>query len=173
MKWIKICSGSLTMSGERFSDLAAITMYYFGRFEVKVDEICQEAFVKAHTRKLSSWSVWLNSRAKKERNNYISLFPVLLVLNIASHIWKMYTSQIKMKKIYILKHYPSPPPPSFPRPWDICLELSYLQPLIEKNPGSAPVEVKARLRHAYRVIDHGYAHILLLQQRRTHLALFW
>ena len=45
------------MSGERFSDLVGMTMYYFGRFEVEVDEICQEAFVKAHPRKLSSWSV--------------------------------------------------------------------------------------------------------------------
>ena len=53
-----------------------------------------------------------------------------------------------MKKIYILKHYPSPSPPSLLRPWDVCLELSYLQPPLWKNPGSAPVKVKARLRHA-------------------------
>ena len=46
------------MSGERFSDLASSDhMYYFGKLEVEVDEICQEAFVKAHPRKLSSWSV--------------------------------------------------------------------------------------------------------------------
>ena len=40
------------MSEERFSDLAVVAM----QFEVEVDEICQEAFVKAHPRKLS-WSV--------------------------------------------------------------------------------------------------------------------
>ena len=101
----------------------------------------------ANSRKLSSWFVLLNIHVEKERNNYISLFPELLVLNIASHIWKIYTSQIKMKKIYIL-YYPSPSPPSFPRPWDICLQLSYLQPPLSKNPASAPVKVKARSRHA-------------------------
>ena len=107
----------------------------------------QRACSQANSRKLSSWFVWLNIHVEKERNNYISLFPELLVLNIASHIWKIYTSQIKMKKIYIL-YYPSPSPPSFPRPWDICLQLSYLQPPLSKNPASAPVKVKARSRHA-------------------------
>ena len=34
----------------RFSDLAVIAMYYPERFEV--DEICQQAFVKAHPRGL-------------------------------------------------------------------------------------------------------------------------
>ena len=33
------------MSEEQFSDLAVIAMYYSGRFEVEVDEICQEVFV--------------------------------------------------------------------------------------------------------------------------------
>ena len=41
-----------------------------------------------------------------------------------------------MKKIYIFKHYPPPPP--FLWPWDVCLELSFLQPPLWKNPGSAP-----------------------------------
>ena len=48
MKRIKTCTRS-TMSEERFSDLAVITMHYPERFEV--DEIC-DAFVKAHPRRL-------------------------------------------------------------------------------------------------------------------------
>lgn len=48
MKRIKTCTRS-TMSEERFSDLAVITMHYPERFEV--DEIC-DAFAKAHPRRL-------------------------------------------------------------------------------------------------------------------------
>jgi len=48
MKKIKACT-RLTMSEERFSDLAVIAMHYPERFEV--DEIC-EAFTKAHPRRL-------------------------------------------------------------------------------------------------------------------------
>ena len=47
-----------------------------------------------------------------------------------------------MKKNYIFKHYPPlplpPPPPPFLWPRDVCLKLSYLQPPLWKNPGSAP-----------------------------------
>ena len=50
-----------------------------------------------------------------------------------SPIWQIYTSEIKMKKIYIFKHYPPPLP--FLWPWDVYLELSYLQPPLWKNPG--------------------------------------
>ena len=57
MKRIKTCSRS-TMSEERFSDLAVIATYYSERFEVKVAEICQEAFVKAHPRKLMQASLF-------------------------------------------------------------------------------------------------------------------
>ena len=46
------------MSEERFSDLAVMATYYSERFEVKVDEICQEAFVKAHPRKLMQASLF-------------------------------------------------------------------------------------------------------------------
>ena len=46
------------MSEERFSDLAVVAMYYSERFAVEVDEICQEAFVKAHPRKLFQASLF-------------------------------------------------------------------------------------------------------------------
>ena len=46
------------MSQEGFSDLSVIAMYYSERFEVEVDEICQEAFVKAHPRKLFQASLF-------------------------------------------------------------------------------------------------------------------
>ena len=109
MKGIKTCS-RLTMSEEWFSDLAVIAMYYSERFEVEVKirarrnmsgSLCKGSSKKA----LSRESVWLNRRVKKETNNYCCC-TVLLVLNIVSHIWQIYTSEIKMKKIYISKHYP-------------------------------------------------------------------
>ena len=42
------------MPEEQFSDLAVprIATYYSERFEVEVDEICQQAFVNAHPRRL-------------------------------------------------------------------------------------------------------------------------
>ena len=47
-----------------------------------------------------------------------------------------------MKKIYIFKHNPNHNPNAplspFLWPWDVCLELLYLQPPLWKNPGSAP-----------------------------------
>ena len=46
------------MSEQRFSDLAVIAMYYSERFEVEVDEMCQEVFVKAHPRKLLQASLF-------------------------------------------------------------------------------------------------------------------
>ena len=46
------------MTEERFSDLAVMAMYYSERSEVKIDEICQEAFVKAHPRKLMQASLF-------------------------------------------------------------------------------------------------------------------
>ncbi|CAH3016492.1 unnamed protein product [Porites evermanni] len=48
------------MPEERFSDLAAIAMYYSERFEE--DEICQ-TFVKAHPKRLSQASLFTHSPA--------------------------------------------------------------------------------------------------------------
>ena len=39
------------MPKERFSDLAVIATHYLQRFEVEVDEIYQQAFVKVHPRR--------------------------------------------------------------------------------------------------------------------------
>ena len=43
-----------------------------------------------------------------------------------------FTSENKMKKVYIFRHYPPNPPPLFLWRRNVCLELSYLQPLFEK-----------------------------------------
>ena len=69
------------MSEQQFSDLAVIAMYYSEGLEVDVDEICQQAFVKAHLRRLFQASLFsLNRRVKKETNNY-RCCTVLLVFN--------------------------------------------------------------------------------------------
>ena len=60
--------------------------------------------------------------------NIVALYSYSLV----SQIWQIYTSEVKMKKIYIFKHYPHLAPPPFLWPWDICLALS-LQPPLWKN----------------------------------------
>ena len=57
MKWIKTCSWS-TVPEEQFSDLAVIATRYSERFEVEVDEICQQAFVMAHPRRLFQASLF-------------------------------------------------------------------------------------------------------------------
>ena len=43
-----------TVPEEQLSDLAVprIAKYYSERFEIEVDEMCQQAFVKAHPRRL-------------------------------------------------------------------------------------------------------------------------
>ena len=46
------------MPEEQFSDLTVIATHYSERFEVKVDEVCQQAFVKAHPRKLFQASLF-------------------------------------------------------------------------------------------------------------------
>ena len=45
------------MPEERFSDLAVIVTYYSERFEVEVDEICQQAFLKAHPRRIFNFKL--------------------------------------------------------------------------------------------------------------------
>ena len=40
------------MPEEGFSDLTMIATHYSERFEVEEDEICQQAYVKAHPRRL-------------------------------------------------------------------------------------------------------------------------
>ena len=45
---------------ERFSDLAVIATHYSERFAVEVDEICQQAFVKAHPRRFFQASLFVS-----------------------------------------------------------------------------------------------------------------
>ena len=57
MKWTKSCSRS-SVPKERCSDLAVIATHYSERFDVEVDEICQQAFVKAGPRRLFQASLF-------------------------------------------------------------------------------------------------------------------
>jgi len=54
------------MPEEKFSDLAVIATHYSERFEVEVDEICQQAFVKAHPRRLFQASLFEKERKIKQ-----------------------------------------------------------------------------------------------------------
>ena len=98
--------------------------------------LCKGSSKKA----LSSYFVWLTRLVNKRQTTIVvALYSQSLI--IVSQIWQIYTSEVKMKKIYLpiqTLSPPPPPPPPFLWPWDVCLELSYLQPPRWKNRGSAP-----------------------------------
>ena len=63
---------------------------------------------------------------------------VLLVLNNSvSNLTNLYLFNQNVENLHI-QTLPSNSPSPIPWPWDVCLELSYLQPPLWKNPGSAP-----------------------------------
>ena len=126
MKWIKTWSRSRTLE-ERFSDLAADR-------HILLREIRGRRDKPASLCKLQEGSFKLICL----RDNYRCCTVLLVRLMIVSQIWQIYTSSIKLSKIYVFKHYPPNLPSPIPWPQDVCLELLYLQPPLWKNPGSAP-----------------------------------
>ena len=109
MKWIKAYSRS-TMPEERFSDLAVIATHYSERFEVEVDEICQQAFVEAHPRRLFQASLFVSCLPAffNQTAIVVTLYSLSVLNDSVSYLTKLYQSEVKMKKIDIFKHYPPP-----------------------------------------------------------------
>ena len=125
MKWIKTCSRSTTPE-ERFSDLAVDRhIYYSERFEE--DKIWKQAFAKAHPRRLFQASLF-----DKQLHRCCT---VLLVLTNSVSNLTIYTSSIKIdvENLHI-QTLPSNSPSPIPWSRNVCLELSYLQPPLWKNP---------------------------------------
>ena len=95
---------------ERFSDLAVIATHYSERFEVEVDEICQQAFVKAHPRRTFQASLFVSCLPafliKQLSLLHCTLSRSLMI--VSQYLTNLYQSEVKMKKIDIFKHYPSP-----------------------------------------------------------------
>ena len=117
---------------ERFSDLAVIATHYSERFEVEVDEICQQAFVKAHPRRFFQASL------------FVSCLPAFLIkqlsllhctlsrsLMIVSHIWQIHTI-LKWKWTKWTYSNITLTPSAFLRPGTFALNSHTYNPLFEK-----------------------------------------
>ena len=137
MKWIKTCSGSTTPE-ERFSDLAVhrhvLLWVIRGRRDMPAS-----LYTGSSKKALSCQSVWLNRRVKKKRQKNYRSWTVLLVLtNSVSNLTNLYLWNQNIETLRIQTLPSNSPPSPFLWPWDVGLELSYLQPPLWKNPGSTP-----------------------------------
>ena len=138
MKWIKTCSRSTTPE-ERFSDLAVdrhvLLWVIRGRRYMPAS-----LYTGSSKKALSCQSVWLNRRVKKETKNYRCWTVLLVLTNSVSNLTNLYLWNKNIETLRI-QTLPSNCPLPHSLPWDVCLELSYLQPPLWKNPGSAPPDL--------------------------------
>ena len=108
-----------TVPEEQFSDIALprIATYYSEKFEVEVDEICQQAFVKAHPRRLFQANLF------DQIGNYRRCTVLLVFNNSVSNFTNLYLWNQNEENVHIQTlPSPTPIPLLFGRlPWTLIL----------------------------------------------------
>ena len=126
MKWIKTCYRPTTLE-ERFWSHSR-SPYTTPRDSRRPDMLA--SLCKTHPRRQTFKLVCLT-------NNYRYCTVLLVLNNSVSNLTNLYLFNQNVENLRI-QTLPSNSP--FPIPWprDVCLELSFLQPPLWKNPGSTP-----------------------------------
>ena len=118
-----------TVPEEQFSDIALprIATYYSERFAVEVDEICQQAFVKAHPKRLFQANLF------DQIGNYRRCTVLLVFNNSVSNFTNLYLWNQNEENVHIQTlPSPTPIPLLFGRlPWTLILTTPSLKKILD------------------------------------------